>query len=186
MKITKILGLVCLFSMVSVANAANITIYHSPSCPHCHHARDFVEHELIYVYDTISVKEVNVMEESNRDEFFNTLKKCEYKTGGVPVMVIGEKCFQGYAESMNDEIRAAVEADLSAEQKQTAQANKKEFDKDKDSFVANHADRKNAISKTETDVKKNLNKTNTNNVLLFGFIILLVLGLGVVLFKKQK
>jgi len=186
MKFTKIFGLLCLLGVFSGANAANITIYHSPSCPHCHHARDFIEHELIYVYDTISVREVNVMEQSNRDEFINTIKKCEYKTGGVPVMVIGEKCFQGYAESMNDEIRAAIEIDLSAEQKQTAKSNKAEFDKDKGSFVANHSDRQNAITKSEPDVKKNLNKTNTNNVLLGGFIILLVLGLGFVLFKKQK
>jgi len=186
MKFTKIFGFICLFGMFTGANAANITIYHSPSCPHCHHARGFIEQELIYVYDTISVKEVNVMDQANREEFFNVIKKCDYKTGGVPVMVVGEKCFQGYAESMNDEIRAAVEADLTKEQKESAKANKKAFDKDKDSFVAEHSDRKSAITKSESDVKKNLNKTNTNNVLLFGFIILLVLGLGFVLFKKQK
>ena len=37
--------------LMSVANAADITIFYSPSCPHCHHARDFFKNELIYEYD---------------------------------------------------------------------------------------------------------------------------------------
>ncbi len=70
------------------ANAANIKIFHSPTCPHCHHARGFIESTLIYEYDNLKVTEVNVANEDNRSEFFDALKKCNYKTGGVPVIVI--------------------------------------------------------------------------------------------------
>ena len=75
------------------ANAADITIYYSPTCPHCHHAREFVENTLIYEYNDLKVVNVNVMDANNRSEFFDTLKKCGYERGGVPVLVVGEKCF---------------------------------------------------------------------------------------------
>ena len=54
---------------------------------------------------------------------------------------------------MQDELRAAVEIDLSDEQKQSAKDNKAAFDGDKEAFVAAHADRTSAI--VEREVKKN-------------------------------
>ena len=135
------------------AYAADITVYYSPTCPHCHHARDFIENELVYEYNDIKVATVNVMDMANRQEFLDTIQKCEYKSGGVPVMVIGEKCFQGYADSMQQDLRMAIEIDLTDAQKQAATNNKAEFDKDKAAFVAAHANRKDAI--TERIVKKN-------------------------------
>ena len=127
------------------ANAANIKIFHSPTCPHCHHARGFIESTLIYEYDNLKVTEVNVANEDNRSEFFDALKKCNYKTGGVPVIVIGEKCFQGYADSMQDTLRAAIEVDLTAAQKKAAAENKAKMAADKDSFIKEHEARKKAL-----------------------------------------
>lgn len=186
MKLSKIFGLMLFAGFIGNAMAANITVYYSPTCPHCHHARDFIKSELIYVYNDLKVEEVNVMETSNRQRFFDTVKKCGYESGGVPVMVIGEKCFQGYADSMQQDIRDAIEIDLSAEQKKSAESNKKEFDKDKQSFVASHSDRVNAV--VDNEAKKKLNKASHDytNISLFVIIILLVAGLGVLLFKKQK
>lgn len=189
----KILKFAFLFmGFISVANAADVTIYYSPTCPHCHHARDFFENEAIYEYDTMKVVEVNVMEEKNRQEFFDTLKKCGYESGGVPVIVVGEKCFQGYADSMQKDIRSAIEVDLTADQKKQATANKKEFDKNKDDFVAKHADRKSAViekvnnnsPKKKVGVKKPA--SDPTDVILFGLFGVLLVGLLVVLFKKQK
>lgn len=186
MKIFKVLSLLFISLFVGNSMAADITIYYSPSCPHCHHARDFIRNELIYVYNDIKVTEVNVMETSNRQAFFDTVKKCKYESGGVPVMVIGEKCFQGYGESMNNDIRSAIEADFTAEQKKSASDNKAEFDKDSKSFVSAHSERLNAI--TDTGAKKKLTKSTFDytNIALFVVMILLALGLGALLFKKQK
>lgn len=153
MKITHILTGLLGLAFVQGANAADISVYYSPTCPHCHHAREFISSELIYVYDNLKVTQIDVTNPDNQQEFMDTLKKCEYESGGVPVLVIGEKCFQGYADSMQDELRAAVEVDLSDEQKQSAKDNKAAFDGDKDAFVAAHADRTSAI--VERDVKKN-------------------------------
>ncbi len=176
------------------ANAADITIYHMPTCPHCHHARDFVSNNLIYEYPELEVTLVNVMESANREEFMATLKKCEYESGGVPVLVIGEKCFQGYADSMADDLRAAVEADMTDEAKSLAAENKKALAADADAFKKSHEDRLNAI--VEREVKsanddaqkknrtvKTAEKSNSSWV-FYVILIVLVLGLGFVLTRK--
>ena len=83
-----------------------------------------------------------------------------YQKGGVPVIVIGDmnvkdgfKCFQGYADSMQNDLRSAVEMDLTDAQKTAANANKAEMAKNKDAFVAAHTDRKNAIKEIEPQKK---------------------------------
>ena len=136
-----------LFGCVAMANAnaADIKIFHSPSCPHCRHAREFIENTLIYEYNDLKVTEINVMSSDNRQEFVDAIYKCGYKSGGVPVIIVGEKCFQGYADSMQDTLRAAVEVDLNDEQKQSAKDNKAKMAENKDEFVAAHADRKQTI-----------------------------------------
>ena len=145
MKPLKIASLIFGCAVMGAANAADITIFHSPSCPHCRHAREFIESTLIYEYDNLKVTEVNVMSADNRQEFVDALYKCGYKSGGVPVIVVGEKCFQGYADSMQDTLRAAVEVDLTDEQKQSAKENKAKMTENKDEFVSAHADRKDTI-----------------------------------------
>lgn len=136
-------------------NAADITIFYAPTCPHCHHARDFISNNLIYEYDNLRVNEVNVTNADNRQAFVDALFKCGYQKGGVPVLVIGEKCFQGYADSMQQNLRDAIEADLSQEQKNAAVANKAALESNRDAFVASHSDRKNAISEKDNQKKNN-------------------------------
>lgn len=155
MKLSKLLLAICCFTFAGAANAADITIFYSPTCPHCHHARDFISSTLIYEYDDLKVTEVNVMNVDNRQAFVDALYKCGYKKGGVPVLVVGEKCFQGYSDASQAELRAAVEADLTDEQKSAAAANKSLMEQDKDAFVASHADRKDAISDKDSQKKNN-------------------------------
>ena len=162
MKITKILFALICGAFIGGANAANISIYYSPTCPHCHHARDFISSTLIYEYNDLQVTEVNVTNIDNRQAFVDALFKCGYQKGGVPVIVIGDmnvkdgfKCFQGYADSMQNDLRSAVEMDLTDEQKSAAAANKAEMTKNKDAFVTAHADRKGAIKEIEPQKKNN-------------------------------
>ena len=188
MKFSKLLFVLTCGAVISGANAADITIYYSPTCPHCHNARNFIETNLIYEYDNLKVTTVNVTEVDNQKEFMDTLKKCEYESGGVPVLVVGEKCFQGFGEATKSELREAVEVDLSDDQKKAAASNKTEMEKNKDAFVAAHADRKDAVSEREAKkkiVEKNDKNDNTTDILLYAFLGLLVVGLGMVLFKKK-
>lgn len=173
------------------ANAADITIYYSPTCPHCHHAREFISNTLIYEYPNLNVMAVNVMDSANRPEFTDALKKCKYESGGVPVLVIGEKCFQGYGNSMDDELRAAIEADMDDAAKSVAAENKKAMESDADAFKQAHTDRLNAIverttpgsdSASESQKKNNTLGQDKNSSWVFYIILIaLVLGLGFVL-----
>jgi len=154
MKISKLIYGLITCAFVGNANAADITIFYAPTCPHCHHARDFISSTLIYEYGNLKVTEVNIMDSANTQDFVDALFKCGYKTGGVPVMVVGEKCFQGYADSTQNELRTAIEVDLTDEQKSAAAANKASMAQNKDAFVAAHADRKSAITE-HVAAKKN-------------------------------
>ena len=174
------------------AFAADITVYYSPTCPHCHHAREFIAQNLIYEYPEIKVTEVNVVEMANRSEFMDTLKKCEYESGGVPVLVIGEKCFQGYADSMADDLRKAVEADLDDAAKKIATENRKAMESDADAFRKEHSDRTSAIverelTKTDNSTEENTAAKKSNSGWVFYAILgILVIGLGFVLTRKGK
>ncbi len=174
-------------AFAGAASAANITIYYSPTCPHCHHAREFISNTLVYEYPNLTVSEVNVFDEANNQKFADTLKKCEYESGGVPVLVIGEKCFQGYADFMQQELRDAVEADLSDADKAVAAENKKALEENADAFKAEHADRANAISEYKPE-SANVEKKNNggSSIWFYGLLVILVAGLGFVLLKKDN
>ena len=150
----KILSALIGCACIGGANAADITIFYSPTCPHCHHAREFISTTLVYEYNDLKVTEVDVTNIENRQTFVDALFKCGYQRGGVPVIVIGDKCFQGYADSMMDEMRTAIEVDLTEEQKSAAVENKTAMANDRDAFVAAHEYRKSAIAEIEP-AKKN-------------------------------
>ena len=172
------------------AMAADMTIYYSPRCPHCHHARDFVSNTLVYEYPGLKVTMVNVMESANRPMFEAALKKCGFESGGVPVLVIGDKCEQGYADFMQDTLRESVAVDLSDEQKATAAENKKAMEKDAEKFKSEHSERASAIveyvasAETETAEKKTNHEPST--IWFWGLLIVLVAGLGFVLVRKDN
>jgi glutaredoxin len=188
----KLSFLLALFGLVIAgrAMAADMTIYYSPSCPHCHHARDFVSNTLVYEYPELKVTMVNVMESANRPMFEAALKKCGFESGGVPVLVIGDKCEQGYADFMQDSLRESVAVDLSDEQKATAASNKKAMEKDAEKFKLEHSERASAIveyvasAETETAEKKTNNEPST--IWFWGLLIVLVAGLGFVLVRKDN
>lgn len=187
MKALSILSAICGVAFMGAASAADITVYYSPTCPHCHHAREFISSTLIYEYPQLKVTEVNVMEEANYPLFQETLKKCEYESGGVPVLVIGEKCFQGYADSMQGELREAVEVGLSDEDKAAAAENKKAMEADADAFKTEHSDRVSAISEYAAPASKDAQKKNEvkkagdSSIWFYVLLIALVAALGFVL-----
>lgn len=193
MKKLSALFALCGLAFVGAASAANITIYYSPSCPHCHHARDFISNNLVYEYPTITVTEVNVMDQANLSKFQETLKKCEYESGGVPVLTIGEKCFQGYADFMQAELREAVEADMSDADKAKAAENKKAMESDAEKFKSENAENKATVSEyvatvasAEQDADVQKKNPGSSSVWFWGLLIVLVAGLGIVLVRKDK
>lgn len=177
--------------MAGSASAADITIYYSPYCPHCHHAQEFFANKMVYEYPKLRVVQVNVMEESKLPAFQEALLKCKYDNGGVPVIVVGDKCFQGYADFMQQDLRDAVEADLSKSEKEQAAKNRKELEANPEDFKAKHADRKDAIKEYNPSDKSEVAQTEKKNnesssVYFYVLLAVLVVALGFVLIRKDK
>ncbi len=184
-----------LFALVGLvftgaASAADITLYYSPYCPHCHHARDFFVNRIVYEYPDVRVVQVNVMDQKNLPQFQDVLKKCKYDNGGVPVIVVGDKCFQGYADFMQQELRDAVEVDMDAAAKDKAAENKKAMDTDPENFKSKHPDRQNAITEYNPDeqVAENEKKNDRTHstIYFYALLVVLVVALGIVLVRKDK
>lgn len=184
-----------LFALVGLmftgaASAADITLYYSPYCPHCHHARDFFVNRIVYEYPDVRVVQVNVMDQKNLPQFQDVLKKCKYNSGGVPVIVVGDKCFQGYADFMQQELRDAVEVDMDAAAKDKAAENKKAMDTDPENFKSKHPDRQNAITEYNPDeqVAENEKKNDRTHstIYFYALLVVLVVALGIVLVRKDK
>ena len=188
----KLSFLVALAGLVfcGAASAADVTLYYSPSCPHCHHARDFFVNKVVYEYPDVRVVQVNVMDHANRPMFERVLEKCNYTSGGVPVIVVGDKCFQGYADFMQQELRDAVEVDMSDSAKKQAAENKKAMDTDADSFRAKHPERQDAVSEYNSETANAAAETEKKNdagastVYFYVLLAVLVVALGVVLLRK--
>lgn len=170
------------------ASAADITMYYSPTCPHCHHAREFFVNKIVYEYPDVRVVQINVMDQTNLPMFQKVLEKCNYDSGGVPVIVVGDKCFQGYAEFMDQELRDAVEMDMSDGDKKQAAENKKALEADPDGYRAKHSDRQQAISEYNAAAAAETEKKNNNgsSIYFYALLIVLVAALGFVLIRKDK
>ncbi len=168
MKFSKIiLGLGLLIFTHGAFAAQKIEIYYSPSCPHCHHALGFIDQTLRPEYKNLEVVKVNVMEQQNRPNFIEVLKKCKFQSGGVPVLVVNGKCFQGYAEFMNTDIMAALgPADAKASEEQIATDKKAE--------------------PAELPEEPIVKPDNGNSVMLYVLFGLLIAALFAVMFVKKK
>lgn len=160
--------LAALAALSTAAHAdVNMQIYYSEECPHCHHAREFINKSLIPEYKTLKVQEISVP--TNVEQFRKALQKCELSNGGVPLVIIGEKCIQGFgaSETTGKEYRAAI-----------------------DNYISS--------GKTATDDKASASSTNevTENMpqepksdtafYLYGLLAILLVGLGFVVFAKKK
>ncbi len=114
MKVKKIKGknmfkklqtIIALAFLSTPAFAKNeIKIYYLETCPHCHHALEFIKGDLKKEYQ-FDLNEINVGIKENQKKFFETAKKCDLKSNGVPVMVINDHCIQGFGEPVKNVIK---------------------------------------------------------------------------------
>lgn len=167
---TKRLSMLCaaLSALCFSAHAApELTIYYSPTCPHCHHAMDFIKDSLEKEYPGLIVTQVNASIQSNGDEFRSAVKKCKLDSYGVPLVVIGDKCFQGYGEPTGDEYRAAISAGMT------------------DSQVA--AGETQSAAEQAAAPAADVKKSEANPpVFLYSLLGILLIALGVVALSKKR
>ena len=177
---------------VGAAPAADMTIYYSPTCPHCHHVKDFTNNNFIYEYPTITVTTVDVTVPEHRALFMDVLKSCDFSSGGVPVIKIGEKCFQGFGESMADELRAAIEVDLGDDAKKSAADVKKAIAADGDKYRSEHPTPVATVTEyfmpasDESAEKKTDDSSSNVTSWTWAIVIFALLVLGVTISRKKS
>lgn len=183
MKKLTLLSAIFTMAIFGGASAANITLYYSPTCPHCHHAREFINTTLVYEYPSLKVEAVNVMEQENQSAFQAMLQKCKLESGGVPVLTIGDECVQGYAPVLNDDIRKHIEADMAEKDKNAAVQIRKDMEADAQKVRDAHPERADVI--TERSVNAEKKSEGGSPVYFYIILAALVLGLGYVLIRKD-
>ena len=88
------------------SDAADIKLFFMPTCPHCHHALAFLDKDM----KDVEVEKIDVTQsKENVDKFVEQLKKCEIESKGVPLIVINEKCLQGFGPETGSEIKKLLE-----------------------------------------------------------------------------
>lgn len=87
------------------AKTNDLKIFFLPACPHCHHALEFLENDLSKQVPNLNIIKVNLQDNDNNIiEFKKALSKCNYTSGGVPLILIKDKCFQGYSDNVKNDI----------------------------------------------------------------------------------
>ena len=105
----------CLVSSPSEAQIKDtVTIFYSPTCPHCHHLMKFVDSTLVKLYPTIKFDLKNTQESKNMHTW-NTFKQdagLDLQNYGVPQTYIGDDLILGFGtpETTGKQIIRAIES----------------------------------------------------------------------------
>ena len=87
-------------------------VFYGSTCPHCQELEEYVATTLkkdARVKDILEVKYYEVWENSTNASFMQTVgTQLGTQVKGVPFIVIGEKYFSGYGETMNEEIVSTI------------------------------------------------------------------------------
>ena len=90
-----------------------VYIFYGDGCPHCHKAFEFfdsIEEEYGKYYKLVKFE--TWYSSSNNKMMFQVAEKLGTDTEGlgVPYIIIGDKVFEGYTESYDEEIKKAIKA----------------------------------------------------------------------------
>lgn len=91
-------------------NKATIYLFRGRGCSHCHEFLEYVNSTLVEKYgDYFKLVSYEVWNNANNAKLMQEVS--DYRkdnANGVPYIIIGDKSFNGYAESMNEEIETAI------------------------------------------------------------------------------
>lgn len=125
MKIVKRLLLVLLLSIMVLPltikaenNKVNVYIFRGEGCPHCEEALtwfDGLDEKTKSKFDLIQYEVWNNKENANLMK--KVAKALDKDSSGVPLIIIGDKSFVGFAESYESEILNKIEEEYNQEEK---------------------------------------------------------------------
>lgn len=144
----------------------NIYIFRGNGCPHCQEFLKYVANDLIKeMNDKFNLVSYEVWNDKDNAELMEKVaKQLGEEASGVPYIVIGDKSFSGYAESMNEEIKEAINKLYESEEKY-------------DIFDKLEIDPKEEKKETKTD--------NTSVVVLIVIASITIIALVVASIKKK-
>ncbi|MDR0319555.1 MAG: hypothetical protein LBH81_02335 [Rickettsiales bacterium] len=175
-------SLLLLTSSFASAAVREATLFYAPTCPYCHLAKDFIFDTLVIEYPFVNFVQKNVQEPANRGAFEKQIKKCKLDGYGIPLMVIGDKCFQGFAKGTTEnEFRAALNDGLSEQELEAVKTNAAALLADPAGVRKENAEQM-ARSRAETI---NIEKQKGNG-LLYGLLGVLAAALAVILLFPRK
>ncbi len=81
---------------------SDVTIYFNPSCHYCHMALEFFASELPNV--RLTKVQLDGIENENKRKFVKALGQCGCESRGIPLIIIGVRCLQGFDDAVAAEI----------------------------------------------------------------------------------
>lgn len=144
-----------------------VYLFRGKGCSHCYEFLEYVSSDLIKEYGNyFKLVSYEVWNDSNNAQLMQEVS--DYlgdDASGVPYIVIGDKTFNGYAESMNDEIKNAI----------------------KDLYDSE--DRYDVLKQIELNPKETKKKSSSDNSVTVVFTIFAAIAIVVLIVtstKKQK
>ena len=113
MKIKKILFLLTLFLILPFtkvqAAEVNVNVFYGEDCPFCARQEQFLKVLKSELGDNLNIQRYEVWHNDENSELLSNVRTALNNTDdGVPFVVIGNKAFTGYTDSIAEEIKTAI------------------------------------------------------------------------------
>lgn len=90
----------------------NIYLFYGEGCPHCEELKKFLNSLGNKEKSYFNIYTFEVWNNSTNQQFMkDSAKSLNKEVSGVPFLIIGNKTFEGYSESMNIKIKKAIETE---------------------------------------------------------------------------
>lgn len=90
----------------------NIYLFYGEGCPHCEELKNYLNSLDNKEKSYFDIYTFEVWNNSTNQQFMkDSVKSLNKEVSGVPFLIIGNKTFEGYSESMNAKIEKAIETE---------------------------------------------------------------------------
>lgn len=90
----------------------NIYLFYGEGCPHCEELKNYLNSLDNKEKSYFNIYTFEVWNNSTNQQFMkDSAKSLNKEVSGVPFLIIGNKTFEGYSESMNIKIKKAIETE---------------------------------------------------------------------------
>jgi len=80
-------------------NKVEMILFYSPTCPHCHHALEFLDKNIVPKYKDLTITKYNASTKVGANYYFHYAKKLGIdEVGPVPLAIFGDKYELGFDE----------------------------------------------------------------------------------------